>query len=203
MAVSLDRIEVSESSDWSSVGGPGDLGNLEDLTSFAGVSDAERFSWSTPFGKAGAGGGMALLSLFGDGGGGSGRLEAKEERLGITDSLGDPFEPLGREGMVGDQRTLSTLECSLEGWWGDSCSGWGPGGILSCVGALVGEVLGPSIEAWASVLPLVGDASKSESIQCCALDSAVRAVVRSALSVGAEVYAIYEGYQGMIDGGDN
>jgi hypothetical protein len=31
---------------------------------------------------------------------------------------------------------------------------------------------------------------------------AVRAVVRSALSVGAEVYAIYEGYQGMIDGGD-
>lgn len=34
------------------------------------------------------------------------------------------------------------------------------------------------------------------------MNAAVRAVVRSALSVGAEVYAIYEGYQGMIDGGD-
>lgn len=34
------------------------------------------------------------------------------------------------------------------------------------------------------------------------MNAAVRAVVRSALSVGAEVYAIFEGYQGMIDGGD-
>lgn len=34
------------------------------------------------------------------------------------------------------------------------------------------------------------------------MNAAVRAVVRSALSLGAEVYAIFEGYQGMIDGGD-
>ena len=34
------------------------------------------------------------------------------------------------------------------------------------------------------------------------MNAAVRAVVRSGISVGAEVYAIYEGYQGMIDGGD-
>ncbi len=34
------------------------------------------------------------------------------------------------------------------------------------------------------------------------MNSTVRAVVRTALSYGAEVYAIYEGYQGMVDGGD-
>ncbi len=34
------------------------------------------------------------------------------------------------------------------------------------------------------------------------MNAAVRAVVRSALNSGAEVYAIYEGYQGMVDGGD-
>ena len=33
------------------------------------------------------------------------------------------------------------------------------------------------------------------------MNAAVRAVVRTALSVGAEVYAVFEGYQGMIDGG--
>ncbi|HET9588429.1 MAG TPA: 6-phosphofructokinase [Anaerolineales bacterium] len=32
------------------------------------------------------------------------------------------------------------------------------------------------------------------------MNAAVRAVVRTALSRGAEVYAIYEGYQGMVDG---
>ena len=34
------------------------------------------------------------------------------------------------------------------------------------------------------------------------MNAAVRAVVRTAISRGAEVYAIFEGYQGMIDGGD-
>ena len=34
------------------------------------------------------------------------------------------------------------------------------------------------------------------------IEAAVRAVVRTALTLGAEVYAIFEGYQGMIDGGD-
>ena len=34
------------------------------------------------------------------------------------------------------------------------------------------------------------------------MNAAVRAVVRSALSEGADVYAIYEGYQGMVDGSD-
>ena len=30
----------------------------------------------------------------------------------------------------------------------------------------------------------------------------VRAVVRAAIEAGAEVYAIYEGYKGMIEGGE-
>ncbi len=34
------------------------------------------------------------------------------------------------------------------------------------------------------------------------MNAAVRAVVRTALSRGARVYAIYEGFQGMVDGGD-
>ena len=34
------------------------------------------------------------------------------------------------------------------------------------------------------------------------MNAAVRAVVRTALSKGARVYAIYEGFQGMVDGGD-
>ena len=34
------------------------------------------------------------------------------------------------------------------------------------------------------------------------MNAAVRAVVRSALDKGVKVYAIYEGYQGMIEGGD-
>lgn len=35
------------------------------------------------------------------------------------------------------------------------------------------------------------------------MNAAVRAIVRTALDRGAEVYAIYEGYQGMVDGGDS
>ena len=35
------------------------------------------------------------------------------------------------------------------------------------------------------------------------MNSAVRAVVRSALEKGAEIFAIFEGYKGMVDGGDN
>ncbi len=34
------------------------------------------------------------------------------------------------------------------------------------------------------------------------MNAAVRAVVRTGLDRGVEVYAIYEGYQGMVDGGD-
>ena len=34
------------------------------------------------------------------------------------------------------------------------------------------------------------------------MNAAVRAVVRTALHQGAVVYAIYEGYQGMVDGGE-
>ena len=34
------------------------------------------------------------------------------------------------------------------------------------------------------------------------MNAAVRAVVRTALQQGVTVYAIYEGYQGMVDGGD-
>lgn len=33
------------------------------------------------------------------------------------------------------------------------------------------------------------------------MNAAVRAVARTAVTLGAEVYAIYEGYQGMVDGG--
>jgi 6-phosphofructokinase 1 len=35
------------------------------------------------------------------------------------------------------------------------------------------------------------------------MNAAVRAVVRAALNVGVDVYAIYEGYRGMVAGGDN
>ena len=35
------------------------------------------------------------------------------------------------------------------------------------------------------------------------MNSAVRAVVRMGLYLGAKVYFIKEGYQGMVDGGDN
>jgi 6-phosphofructokinase 1 len=34
------------------------------------------------------------------------------------------------------------------------------------------------------------------------MNAAVRAVVRTALDRGVDVFAIYEGYQGMVDGGD-
>src|SRR5215204_2927128 len=34
------------------------------------------------------------------------------------------------------------------------------------------------------------------------MNAAVRGVVRAGINKGAEIYAIYEGYQGMIDGGD-
>ena len=34
------------------------------------------------------------------------------------------------------------------------------------------------------------------------MNAAVRSVVRTALDRGIEVYAIYEGYQGMVDGGE-
>ena len=34
------------------------------------------------------------------------------------------------------------------------------------------------------------------------MNPAVRAVVRTALNRGAEIYAVYEGYQGLVDGGD-
>ena len=34
------------------------------------------------------------------------------------------------------------------------------------------------------------------------MNAAVRAVVRTALDMGAEVYAIYEGYQGLVEGGE-
>ncbi|MBT3712499.1 MAG: hypothetical protein HOG15_04020, partial [Anaerolineae bacterium] len=33
------------------------------------------------------------------------------------------------------------------------------------------------------------------------MNAAVRAVVRTALNEGVDVYAIYEGYQGMVEGG--
>jgi 6-phosphofructokinase 1 len=34
------------------------------------------------------------------------------------------------------------------------------------------------------------------------MNAAVRAVVRTGLNRGAEVYAIFEGYRGMVQGGD-
>src|SRR4029453_16134661 len=34
------------------------------------------------------------------------------------------------------------------------------------------------------------------------MNAAVRAVVRTALNLGAEIYAVHEGYQGLVDGGD-
>ncbi len=34
------------------------------------------------------------------------------------------------------------------------------------------------------------------------MNAAVRSVVRTAIELGIETYAVYEGYQGMVDGGD-
>ena len=34
------------------------------------------------------------------------------------------------------------------------------------------------------------------------MNAAVRAVVRTSLDRGSQIYAIYNGYQGMVDGGD-
>src|SRR5512143_2643002 len=34
------------------------------------------------------------------------------------------------------------------------------------------------------------------------MNAAVRAVVRAGITAGLEIYAIYEGYQGMVQGGD-
>ena len=54
--------------------------------------------------------------------------------------------------------------------------------------------LAPARSAGVGVLTSGGDAP--------GMNAALRAVVRTALSRGVAVYAIYEGYQGMIDGGD-
>jgi len=53
--------------------------------------------------------------------------------------------------------------------------------------------LGPSSPRLA-VLTSGGDAQ--------GMNPAVRAVVRTALNHGAEIFAVYEGYQGLVDGGD-
>ena len=58
---------------------------------------------------------MVLLSLFGDGGGGAGRLDASEERLGISDCVSVPVGPLDWADGVGDQSAASTLEYILVG----------------------------------------------------------------------------------------
>ncbi len=34
------------------------------------------------------------------------------------------------------------------------------------------------------------------------MNAVVRAVVRTALGAGADVFAVYEGLQGLVDGGD-
>uniref|UniRef100_A0A8C4QAS6 6-phosphofructokinase n=1 Tax=Eptatretus burgeri TaxID=7764 RepID=A0A8C4QAS6_EPTBU len=38
---------------------------------------------------------------------------------------------------------------------------------------------------------------------CAGMNAAVRAVIRMGIYVGAKVYFIHEGYQGMVDGGDD
>ncbi|XP_016411348.1 ATP-dependent 6-phosphofructokinase, liver type-like [Sinocyclocheilus rhinocerous] len=35
------------------------------------------------------------------------------------------------------------------------------------------------------------------------MNAAIRAVTRMGIYVGAKVYLVYEGYQGLVDGGDN
>uniref|UniRef100_A0A4W5LNC1 Phosphofructokinase domain-containing protein n=1 Tax=Hucho hucho TaxID=62062 RepID=A0A4W5LNC1_9TELE len=35
------------------------------------------------------------------------------------------------------------------------------------------------------------------------MNAAVRAVTRMGIFVGAKMYLVYEGYQGLVDGGDN
>jgi 6-phosphofructokinase 1 len=64
--------------------------------------------------------------------------------------------------------------------------------ISSVVGPIGGELMAEQSKRIA-VLTSGGDAS--------GMNAAVRAVVRTALDRGTEVYAINEGYQGMVDGG--
>jgi 6-phosphofructokinase 1 len=67
-------------------------------------------------------------------------------------------------------------------------------GTISSVGGLTGgDYVGDTVKR-IGVLTSGGDAP--------GMNAAVRAVVRTALDRGAEVYAVYEGYQGMVDGGD-
>lgn len=51
----------------------------------------------------------------------------------------------------------------------------------------------------ANILPRIGILTSGGDAQ--GMNAAVRAVVRTALDHGLEVFAIYEGYQGMVDGG--
>uniref|UniRef100_A0A671Z3H3 ATP-dependent 6-phosphofructokinase n=1 Tax=Sparus aurata TaxID=8175 RepID=A0A671Z3H3_SPAAU len=45
--------------------------------------------------------------------------------------------------------------------------------------------------------------SGSVHVIACRMNAAVRAVTRMGIYVGAKVYLIYEGYQGLVEGGDN
>ena len=53
--------------------------------------------------------------------------------------------------------------------------------------------MGPSSQRLA-VLTSGGDAQ--------GMNAAVRPVVRTALNHGAEIFAVYEGWQGLVEGGD-
>src|SRR5919112_3821847 len=53
---------------------------------------------------------------------------------------------------------------------------------------------GPAAPSSIAVLTSGGDAG--------GMNPAVRAVVRSALHHGLDVYAVFEGYQGLVEGGD-
>uniref|UniRef100_A0A8C1ZJD2 ATP-dependent 6-phosphofructokinase n=1 Tax=Cyprinus carpio TaxID=7962 RepID=A0A8C1ZJD2_CYPCA len=73
--------------------------------------------------------------------------------------------------------------------WGGGCEPTGPRDTKKFFENLSGA--GKSI----GVLTSGGDAQ--------GMNAAVRAVVRMGIYVGAKVYFIHEGYQGMVDGGDN
>ncbi|MCH8614327.1 6-phosphofructokinase [Arsenicicoccus dermatophilus] len=59
------------------------------------------------------------------------------------------------------------------------------------------EVLGTPVDGTGKRIGILTSGGDAQG-----MNAAVRAAVRTALHLGAEVFAIYEGYQGMVDGGD-
>ena len=93
------------------------------------------------------------------------------------------------------------MDVPVNDWW--QSRGRRPGAVVGCLNGVVN----PHSELTPATTPdtrgdghTIGILTSGGDAQ--GMNAAVRAVVRTALSLGAQVFAIYEGYQGMIEGGD-